>query len=410
MQTPWCSLFLLVGMTLTPARSGVAQLTLRGGLVYDGDGFVARDLHIVDGVFAPSPAADARELDVSGQYLIPPFADAHSHRYAGAYDAAEATAMFLRAGVFYVANLCGPGDSRAVTEAFNNQPRLPDVLFACGALTCPGGHPVGLYRRLHAMRQQPDSTFLADNEDNTFYEVADAAELAAKWPLLMAHRPDLVKIILARSTAHLGETTPEAAADGLHPELVPDVVRRARTRGLRVVAHVEDADDAHLAATAGCAALVHMPGYNFKLPPDAERTARFSIRPQTAALLAERGIAVIPTVGLSADTRSVRAFQGKNLATLREAGVTIAFGSDRWLDIEAEWDAMLRTGAFTLTELIHIRCVVTPRFLYPERAIGALDVGCEASLLALESNPLEDRRAVERIALRIKQGVELAAP
>ncbi|MGH9844565.1 MAG: hypothetical protein ACREEM_38075 [Blastocatellia bacterium] len=43
----------------------------------------------------------------------------------------------------------------------------------------------------------------------------------------------------------------------------------------------------------------------------------------------------------------------------------------------------------------------------PQRKIGALSEGYEASFLAWEGNPLEDLQNVRRIKLRFKQGVLL---
>lgn len=49
----------------------------------------------------------------------------------------------------------------------------------------------------------------------------------------------------------------------------------------------------------------------------------------------------------------------------------------------------------------------TPRSIYPGRRIGWLAAGYEASFLALERNPLQDFRAVDSIAVRMKQGCRL---
>jgi imidazolonepropionase-like amidohydrolase len=49
----------------------------------------------------------------------------------------------------------------------------------------------------------------------------------------------------------------------------------------------------------------------------------------------------------------------------------------------------------------------TARTIFPDRKIGALDEGYEASFLALEGNPLRAFANVKRIRLRVKQGVVL---
>jgi imidazolonepropionase-like amidohydrolase len=47
---------------------------------------------------------------------------------------------------------------------------------------------------------------------------------------------------------------------------------------------------------------------------------------------------------------------------------------------------------------------ITPRTIFPDRQIGALQEGFEASFLALEGDPLRDFRNVRRIKIRFKQG------
>lgn len=49
----------------------------------------------------------------------------------------------------------------------------------------------------------------------------------------------------------------------------------------------------------------------------------------------------------------------------------------------------------------------TPRTIFPNRKIGALSDGHEASFLALEGNPVADLNNVRKIKWRFKQGVLL---
>ena len=46
----------------------------------------------------------------------------------------------------------------------------------------------------------------------------------------------------------------------------------------------------------------------------------------------------------------------------------------------------------------------TAKTIFPQRKIGALNEGYEASFLALEGNPIEDWQNVRRIKLCFKQG------
>jgi imidazolonepropionase-like amidohydrolase len=45
--------------------------------------------------------------------------------------------------------------------------------------------------------------------------------------------------------------------------------------------------------------------------------------------------------------------------------------------------------------------------IFPNRKIGELKEGYEASFLVLEGNPMEDFSKVKKIRMRVKQGVPL---
>jgi imidazolonepropionase-like amidohydrolase len=51
--------------------------------------------------------------------------------------------------------------------------------------------------------------------------------------------------------------------------------------------------------------------------------------------------------------------------------------------------------------------VTTPRANFPERRIGALEEGYEASFLVLREDPLADMSATRSISLRVRQGVPI---
>jgi imidazolonepropionase-like amidohydrolase len=61
-------------------------------------------------------------------------------------------------------------------------------------------------------------------------------------------------------------------------------------------------------------------------------------------------------------------------------------------------------GLFDNLELLHAWAVETPRRIFPNRRIGALEAGFEASFLALDGNPLDDISNAHRISLRVKKG------
>jgi imidazolonepropionase-like amidohydrolase len=54
--------------------------------------------------------------------------------------------------------------------------------------------------------------------------------------------------------------------------------------------------------------------------------------------------------------------------------------------------------------LLKLWTEATVKTIFPDRKLGALREGYEASFLALDGNPIEDWQSVRRIKIRFKQG------
>jgi len=61
-------------------------------------------------------------------------------------------------------------------------------------------------------------------------------------------------------------------------------------------------------------------------------------------------------------------------------------------------------GVLTPLELLRLWSEATPRAIFPQRRVGCLEEGCEASLLVLAGDPAADFANTRRIALRMKDG------
>ena len=46
----------------------------------------------------------------------------------------------------------------------------------------------------------------------------------------------------------------------------------------------------------------------------------------------------------------------------------------------------------------------SPRAIFPGRRVGCLNVGCEASIIGFDRNPIEDITAIRTIVVRSKDG------
>jgi imidazolonepropionase-like amidohydrolase len=400
------------------ATSATSQRTyeLRDARWLGADGFQPGTRYVVAGrLTRQRPAHVDSVIDLAGRWIVPPFGEAHNHNvdYTTPRRTDSLLARYLHDGVFYVQNPGSLPRGRDSLAGRVNVPGAIDVTFANGLLTATGGHPMGLYNRNLAR----GGMTVADGEGAFFWLIDSLPDLERKWPRILAQHPDFIKIVLVHSEDYARRRNDSAFFNwrGMDPTLVPAVVQRAHAAGLRVGAHVDTRGDFHNALVGGVDEILHIPGFRGDERTQLTDTAPYEITEADAKLAAARGVVVLTTEGgaLGFDPRGIdstrrRQFDAlatRNLRVLRAAGVRLALGSDTYRDdsvLEAEYLATL--GVFTPLELLRLWSEATPRAIYPQRRVGCLDDGCEASFLALSADPTTDFANTKRIALRMKDG------
>ncbi|WP_310388078.1 amidohydrolase family protein [Roseateles sp.] len=391
-------------------KAGPPQsMELKNAQWFDGKGFVKRGtLYVKDGKFsAQKIKKPQRSLDLMGQFLIPPLAEAHNHNLQNAWGYGRFTNNYLRDGVFYAAMHCGEPKGAAAVRGLANQPAAPDVLFVTACITSSDGQPLA---QLLGDEAGAPKLKLDDVVDKLVLIMDSPEQVAQKWPLVAPRKTDLVKLMLSRSDS------PELRADpkqqgrlGLKPDVPTAIVKRAHQDGLRVIAHVDTAADFALALQSGVDWIDHLPGYFFHEGLGVEA---YRISPEMAAEAAKQRVAV--TTGTAAATlfrappetlAALRRLQIENLHTLKAAGVKLLLGSDVFNgNALTELRHLDSLGVLDRAALLRLATISTPQALFPKRRLGCFEPGCEASFLLLTSNPLNDLDALSRIQLRVKQG------
>jgi hypothetical protein len=379
-----------------------------------------------------------------GRGSFPPFGEAHNHNIDGAVEgrSREALRRYLADGVFYV-KIQGnyPLTDEMRQRLPMNRPDAPDVLLAQAFLTASGGHPIRLHEQaLFAQGYYPG--IAKEQLGNRLYFTIDTeADLDAKWADILALRPDFLKLNLwdADEFAARRDEPRFVGMQGLDPDLLPKIVARARQHRLRTSVHISSAADFHHAVAAGVDEIVH------SASPSPFNTIRSAAQPDLfndpaalgrlfiatlsgasetpssyrlvaaadAKLAAQRGIGVITTIlGLTRAPENlrpvVRPLTAANLKVLQDNGVRLVVGSDNVADTSAlEFEQLAALGVFDKLTLLKMWAETTPRAIFPERQIGLLRDGYEASFLALKGSPLEDLSNVRRIQFRFKQGALL---
>ena len=435
------ALALVVLITLAPSPSLDAQSVrgrtyeLRGGWWLQDTGFVRRSTFVVDGVLRDErPVVVDSVVELGDRYVVPPFADAHTHVLTDPASAQRESDDLLARGIFSVLSLTGSASGRRAAAGRVNTSTSVDVAYA-DALTSTRGHPT-LSAEVSANKIPWDSLrqywpkLLQSRaaEGDVYHTIDEAADLDRKWPRVRANAPDLVKIYLldAERFAELGRDTTSIGARGLDPALVPAIVARAHRDGLRVAAHVETAADFRLAVRAGEDVIAHLPGL---APRAGEDPARYRLTDADAAEAHRRATVVVPTAWLAerlaaakpwltgaaaapdtAQLRRAQEIQRASLAVLQRAGVPIAIGSDLFESAVTEALYLHRLGAADARTALAMLADVTPRLIFPTRRIGRLRAGDEASLLALDCDPLARLECVRELSFRMKRGMVLGAP
>ena len=409
-------------------REQIKTYEFRNGKWFDGRGFREKTFYSVAGrLTTTKPSRIDEMIDLSGGFVVPPFGDAHCHHFDSSYNIDEQIGMYLRDGVFYVAVQTDTRSGAVQVANKVNQPSSVDVSYSHGALTSSYGHGVEIYEGL-ALFHRPGAINpeevkkLRDShlrENDSYYIIDTADDLARKWPMVLAGRPDFIKIYLLTSERYeeTRKRTDTIGDRGVDPRLVPLIVKKAHADSLRVSAHVDTMSDYRTALRAGVDAMAHLPGYYVDAKDDP---GKYMLTDGDARETARRGVwvAIAPVAydmfnpeKRSYDaqlTRRTDAVRVHNLKLLLRHRAQLVFGSDRYGSTPVDDVLYLhKLAVFSNLELLKTWCEATPEMIFPGRKIGRLRNGYEASFLVLTGNPLEDFTKVRSIRLRFKQGTPI---
>ena len=388
--------------------SKVIQLV--NGNWFNGTSFEKKTVWVKDGLFYFKKVEKMVDtlIDLSNNYVIPPFAEAHNHNLESSYEIDKRIASYLDNGVFYVKQLSSIKKRIDPLMPYYNKPDGVDVSLAHAPLTAKGGHPMGI-RKLYLDRGYFDGLFnsLEEIEFHGYVTINTKEDLEKKWDSILTFSPDFIKLNLLYSEeyAKRKDSTRYFGQKGLNPKIVPLIVEKAHKAGLRVSAHVETAHDFHVAVTAGVDEVAHLP----------EIKNGQTIHKSDIVLAKQKGIVVVTTISLVTKRQKRPNYESllrnikSNLELLKEEGVTLALGSDMYNDNSVnEFKLLHSLKVFNNLELLKMWTENATWTTFPYRKIGALKEGYEASFLVLAKNPLEDLSEVNKeIVLKVKQGVIL---
>ncbi len=415
-------------------------LDVESGAVSDG-----RDVLLEEGVIAAIEPHGALSgdlvIDGAAATLVPGLVDMHGHVSAssqptwdrGFPDPEANLRAYAYAGVTSVFD---PAD--ASDDAFSRRDRVarrelvgPRIFTTGPLLTCPDGHPIALVKEFAPWWI---GWYVAGLVAIPLPDAATANEVVDE---IAANGADAIKIAMDSIPLDAPRMTREIASA---------VVDRAKSHGLRVVAHIGTTQDAIDAAEAGVALWVHgvykeripddqiqrLAGYGIPVVATVEVFDRY-VRGRQGPIVATRieretvhasvldsfwpipdgfgAGALTSWLELAEETMDARI---DNVRRLHEAGVTILTGSDTQSGVfpgaglHRELAHLVRAG-LTPVEAIRAATLDPARWLADgaEPDFGNVAVGKRADLLLVEGDPSSDVGALENIRKVFLAGVPL---
>nr|WP_299346172.1 amidohydrolase family protein [Allomuricauda sp.] len=382
------------------------KMKLVNGNWFNGKTFKEQDVIVVHGLlnFRDTDWVMDTIIDLKGKYVIPPFAEAHNHNLESEYELEKRIQNYLDDGVFYVKQLSAIKMQLEPLMHLYNKPDGLDISTTYGPLTGTGGHPVALREKFFGWGYYEVFASKQDIENHGYFIIDTEADLNNKWSHILSFEPEFIKFMLLYSEEYekRKNDTTYFGNKGMDPKLVDKLVKMAHKAGLRVSVHVETAYDFHVAVEAGVDEVAHLPeidnGKTIKI--EDIKTAR------------EKGIVTVTTATLvnkkrnrpyyAALVKNIKA----NLELFKKEGAILAIGSDNFNGTSSgEFYFLKDLNVFTNLELLNMWTINAAKTIFPNRKIGRLKDGYEASFLVLDKNPLEDISNIkENITLKVKQG------
>lgn len=397
---------------------------------FDGSTFRKGILYVEDGFFkATKPVHIQNSIDVTGKYIIPPLAEAHTHNLLSSYDIDQMINMYLDQGIFYIQVLGGSHKGRQAV-AHKVKESILEVTYSNGGITSTLGHPFRIAEPLamgiHNPKEQKQKlneirkSRIAENDAYWFYDSIN--DVALKWEELLATKPDFIKIMLL-DVAHyktLRKDSLSMGKKGISQEVAKYIIQKSKNESLRVFAHIESVKDFEIAAELGVDVIAHLPDYAWSGNMNSDTDTTLS--KEVLKLAQERNIAVIATTSLSKRylteyVNGTAQIESKKLKRLIESqkklldymlshDIIVALGSDQYQkSLWTEIEHINKNNILDPSVLLNIITKVNSQLIFPNRKVGEIKDGYEASFLVLDKNPMIDINSILQIDSSYKNGV-----
>lgn len=392
------------------AQTSPLTYELKNGNFYNGTGFSPGTWYVAGGVFSKkAPAKIDTTIDLQNRFVIPPMGDAHCANVADNSAAANALKAYLEEGTFYLQILGNTQEGRTEVQKLLNKPTAPDVSFANGSITCTLGFPFMKYEApVQGIRNPKKIEERADfikqqraMEGNGYWFVDNKDALKKTWPKIMAQKPGVISIYLLDVQNNGGKEN-----KGLTADMAKAVVKKAHKSGLRVFAHIETADDLRLGLKIKVDGFANLPGHTWDGTGDLKK---YELTDEDLKLLVKKKTALVTLLShgqaASAANPSVKEFHLRTLKRLLDNGANVVVGAgDPQRGARAELNYWYMIGEIDYARVLKVLCENTPHAIFPDRKVGKIENGYEASFLVLSDNPLLNILKIRASEFKMKNG------
>ncbi len=394
------------------AQTAGKNYEFRNGQWYDGKGFVAATWYTANGLLSKkAPSKIDSVINLEGRWVVPPMGDAHCSSVTENPSASNTLSQYMGEGVFYLQMLGNTQEGRTATAPLLNKPTAPDAVFSNGVITCTLGYPFLEYegpankiRNPSLWGEHYDELKISQKMlGNGYWFIDNQAALTANWDKIKMQNPGVISIYLLDAQNSGGKE-----GKGLSAEVAKLVVKKAHKSGLRVFANVETANDLSLGLKLGVDGFANLPGHNWDGVGASQKYELSDADIKTLAKKKTPLVLLLSHAQAATNRTVVQEFHRKTLRRLLEANVNVAMGSDdsqRTLRMELNY--WFGLGDLDDARTLKVLCENTPRAIFPNRKIGKIENGYEASFLVLSDNPLSNVLKVRVQAFKVKNGVLL---
>jgi imidazolonepropionase-like amidohydrolase len=404
-------------------RAGTLFDSERGEFIKSQDILVRAGLVVSVGPQGAVPAG-SRLIDLSRYTVLPGLIDSHTHllyledpkgsltteglkavviegTVLRALHGAARARTFLAAGITTVRDLGNSGrfGDVALRAAINDgSVDGPRMIVSGPGLSPEGGQFPGM---------QPEFRAIADGE---YRIVRGATDAAAAVRENVTYGATVIKVY--------SNNSPNPASLSL--EELHAIVDEAKNLGVRVAAHATSDAAAWRAAEAGVNSIEHA----------------YSVADSTLALMAKKGVFMVPTDGDSLtlldylrirsapgaqpspqQLASMLSSQGERLRRAMAAGVPIASGSDMYIDFHAPQGSVAKRviyayveAGLTPVQALQAATVNAARLLGWMGRVGVIRARGYADIIAVEGDLGRDIRALDNVRFVMKAGTVYMAP